>query len=111
MPPDALETIPSAATAATEISPLLGGEDISRAAEPSVPNGTHGEIERTARNGDAGVSRGGMPEVAAKMHLLLPAIGIGIYLCAVDQLLTVATYAKIGNDLNALNNISWIATA
>jgi hypothetical protein len=28
-----------------------------------------------------------------------------------DQLLTVATYAKIGNDLNALNNTSWIATA
>lgn len=28
-----------------------------------------------------------------------------------DQLLTVATYARIGNDLNALNNTSWIATA
>ncbi|KAI5465751.1 major facilitator superfamily [Mariannaea sp. PMI_226] len=30
---------------------------------------------------------------------------------AMDQLLTVATYAKIGNELNALNNTSWIATA
>jgi hypothetical protein len=30
---------------------------------------------------------------------------------AIDQLLTVATYAKIGNELNALNNTSWIATA
>lgn len=30
---------------------------------------------------------------------------------AIDQLLTVATYAKIGNELNALNSTSWIATA
>lgn len=28
-----------------------------------------------------------------------------------DQLLTIASYARIGNDLNALNNTSWIATA
>lgn len=30
---------------------------------------------------------------------------------AIDQLLTVATYAKIGNELNALNSTSWIATS
>ncbi|KAF5650528.1 multidrug resistance [Fusarium tjaetaba] len=35
---------------------------------------------------------------------------IKVYLAAADQLLTVATYAKIGNELNALNNTSWIAT-
>lgn len=34
-----------------------------------------------------------------------------VYLAAADQLLTVATYAKIGNELNTLNNTSWIATA
>uniref|UniRef100_A0A0D2XD05 Major facilitator superfamily (MFS) profile domain-containing protein n=1 Tax=Fusarium oxysporum (strain Fo5176) TaxID=660025 RepID=A0A0D2XD05_FUSOF len=34
-----------------------------------------------------------------------------VYLAAADQLLTVATYAKIGNELKALNNTSWIATA
>ena len=30
---------------------------------------------------------------------------------AMDQMLTVASYAKIGSDLNALNSTSWIATA
>lgn len=45
------------------------------------------------------------------MKLLMPAISIGVYLCAVDQLLAVATYAKIGSDLNALNSTSWVATA
>ena len=34
-----------------------------------------------------------------------------IFLVAVDQLLTIATYARIGSELNALNNTSWIATA
>ncbi|KAH7162580.1 major facilitator superfamily domain-containing protein [Dactylonectria estremocensis] len=34
-----------------------------------------------------------------------------IYMVAIDQLLTVATYTKIGNELNALNSTSWIATA
>lgn len=34
-----------------------------------------------------------------------------IFLVALDQLLTVTIYAKIGNELNALNNTSWIATA
>lgn len=45
------------------------------------------------------------------MKILVPAIGIGVYLCALDQLLAVATYARIGSDLNALNSTSWIATA
>ncbi|RGP75076.1 multidrug resistance [Fusarium longipes] len=46
-----------------------------------------------------------------KMNLVLAAVGIGVYLAAADQLITVATYAKIGSELHALNNTSWIATA
>ncbi|KAF5554591.1 multidrug resistance [Fusarium napiforme] len=46
-----------------------------------------------------------------KLHLVIAAVGIGVYLAAADQLLTVATYAMIGNELNALNNTSWITTA
>lgn len=34
-----------------------------------------------------------------------------LFLAALDQLLAIATYAKIGSDLKALNNTSWIATA
>ncbi|KAH7188729.1 major facilitator superfamily domain-containing protein [Fusarium flagelliforme] len=46
-----------------------------------------------------------------KMHLILASVGIGVYLAAADQLITVASYAKIGSELHALNNTSWIATA
>ncbi|PHH69768.1 hypothetical protein CDD82_7515 [Ophiocordyceps australis] len=55
--------------------------------------------------------QGAIPSMAHKMHLFVPAVGLGIYLVAIDQLLTVAAYAKIGNQLNALNNMSWIATS
>ncbi|PTB43201.1 hypothetical protein M441DRAFT_134330 [Trichoderma asperellum CBS 433.97] len=49
--------------------------------------------------------------MADKMHILLPAVGVGVFLVAVDQLLAVATYARIGSELKALNNTSWIATS
>ncbi|KAI8314515.1 Vacuolar membrane amino acid uptake transporter fnx2 [Colletotrichum sp. SAR11_59] len=96
--------LPNGASAPTETSPLL------RSTDPEPVNGNgNGAIQ----DGSAGRDdkRDGNPEMAKKMHLLLPAIGIGIYLCAVDQLLTVATYAKIGSELHALNNTSWLATA
>ncbi|KAF6837927.1 multidrug resistance protein fnx1 (MFS multidrug transporter) [Colletotrichum plurivorum] len=97
---------PSGAPAPTETSPLLRSPD----AEPVNDNGA---VETAQRNDGAARDdkRDGNPEMAKKMHVLLPAIGIGVYLCAVDQLLTVATYAKIGSELHALNNTSWLATA
>ncbi|KAI0128944.1 major facilitator superfamily domain-containing protein [Xylariales sp. AK1849] len=36
---------------------------------------------------------------------------LSIFLVAMDQTLTIASYGKIGSDLNALNNTSWIATS
>ncbi|WYZ40553.1 hypothetical protein EsH8_IV_000894 [Colletotrichum jinshuiense] len=92
---------PSSAPAPTETSPLLRNSD----SEVANGNGT------AAAAAAASDSRDGNPEMAKRMHLLLPAVGIGIYLCAVDQLLTVATYAKIGSELHALKNTSWLATA
>ncbi|EFQ28435.1 major facilitator superfamily transporter [Colletotrichum graminicola M1.001] len=94
----------------TETSPLLPNSD------SGVVN-DNGTLENGPANGvpavaqDANDNRDGNPEMAKKMHILLPAVGIGIYLCAVDQLLTVATYAKIGSELHALKNTSWLATA
>lgn len=88
----------SRASAPSETSPLLGdrnsGDAINGDAENGRLNGNHVQ-----------------EPVKAKLHLILPAVGIGVYMVAIDQLLTVATYAKIGNELNALNNTSWIATA
>ncbi|KAI3537808.1 major facilitator superfamily transporter [Colletotrichum filicis] len=99
----------------TETSPLLRNSD----SEAANGNGNGTVNTGGQQNGataadadtDAGKNRDGNPEMAKKMHFLLPAVGIGIYLCAVDQLLTVATYAKIGSELHALNYTSWLATS
>ncbi|KAF4627847.1 hypothetical protein G7Y89_g10304 [Cudoniella acicularis] len=53
----------------------------------------------------------GNSEMMARMHWLFPAISIGILLSSADQTLVVSSYARMGSDLNALNNTSWIATA
>ncbi|KAI0121987.1 MFS general substrate transporter [Daldinia grandis] len=45
------------------------------------------------------------------MKALLPALAIGIFMVAVDQTLTIASYGKMGSDLNALNSTSWISTS
>ncbi|ELQ44472.1 multidrug resistance protein fnx1 [Pyricularia oryzae Y34] len=77
---------------------------------PSIGGGGRGDANE---NGNGSASRGGSRPGGPppNMKLLMPAISIGVYLCAVDQLLAVATYAKIGSDLNALNSTSWVATA
>ncbi|PHH87017.1 hypothetical protein CDD83_9422 [Cordyceps sp. RAO-2017] len=86
------------AEAPTEASPLLA------AARKHLDRSSagHGHGSTLAHGGQA---------MATKMHLFIPAVGVGIYLVAVDQLLTVAAYAKIGNELNSLNNMSWVATS
>lgn len=64
--------------AVNETSSLLGQQPASK---PIVPNGpettTNGEAESQQQNGDT-VEREGMPEVAAKLRLLVPAVGIGV---------------------------------
>jgi MFS family permease len=49
--------------------------------------------------------------VRKRFPVILPAMAIGVYLSAADQTVIVASYGKIGSDLNALNKTSWIATA
>ncbi|KAH7170478.1 major facilitator superfamily domain-containing protein [Dactylonectria macrodidyma] len=73
-------------------------------------------LDRDVANGDAENGQGDehdteRPARVKNMHFIFPAVGLGIYMVAIDQLLTVATYTKIGNELNALNSTSWIATA
>lgn len=117
----------------TEESPLLGDADSGSSRSPaSVENARDCMLKGVDE------PRDGDPLMAKKMHLILPAVGVGvsfpvsvpvhyaacppdeahevdhglkIYLVAIDQLLAVATGTKIGNELNSLNNISWIATS
>ncbi|RCI13016.1 hypothetical protein L249_1097 [Ophiocordyceps polyrhachis-furcata BCC 54312] len=100
---------------ASERTPLLGktGFVSQTASLSSVENGIENDGIIADNDGDAcpAAAKQGNPEMAKKMHLLLPAVGIGIYLVAIDQLLAVAMYTKIGSDLNALNTTSWVATS
>lgn len=47
----------------------------------------------------------------AIMWGVMPALAIGVFLFAADQTIVVSTYGKIGSEMQALNNTSWIATA
>ncbi|KAG9741510.1 MFS multidrug transporter, partial [Aureobasidium melanogenum] len=53
----------------------------------------------------------GQPEMRKKMKIIFPALTIGVLLSAADQTIIVSSYGKIGSELKALNNVSWIATA
>ncbi|KAL7937642.1 major facilitator superfamily domain-containing protein [Trichoderma chlorosporum] len=94
---------PLVAAGPTETSPLLAQP------HPHSQDGVLGN-SNDVEDGSVDATPKKHP-MADKMHILLPAIGVGVYLVAVDQLLAVATYAKIGSELNTLNNTSWIATA
>ncbi|KAK2592306.1 hypothetical protein QQS21_009996 [Conoideocrella luteorostrata] len=111
----------AAASEPTETSSLLGDHEVHPTGGSGDVEGVaydaHGNVSTESNSGDdshhdnAVTDRNGIPATAAKMHLFLPAVGIGLYLAAVDQVLTTASYARIGSELNALNNISWVATS
>lgn len=105
---------------ANEASPLLGhhlvNEDYGSSAPASSSTTAIGDEETLGsstptENGGDEVTRDGLPDMAKKLPVLLSAMGIGMFLCALDQLLVVATYGKISSDLQALNRTSWVSTA
>jgi hypothetical protein len=51
------------------------------------------------------------PGIRKQVIWISPALGIGIFLSAIDQTIVASAYGEIGSDLKALNNTSWIATA
>lgn len=103
----------------TEASPLLGRDIDNHAASNGHNGGINGSSHAAAAgNGNdddddgAGGQAGHVPsKTTPKLHVLLPALAIGIFLSALDQTLIIATYAKMSSDLRALNRTSWISTA
>lgn len=74
-----------------ETAPLLGSRPTSSNGKPSpsvtvtaqdqqsrISAAENGRAGADEADGEAVVTREGLPEVAAKMHLLIPAIGIGV---------------------------------
>ncbi|KZZ96236.1 Major Facilitator Superfamily protein [Ascosphaera apis ARSEF 7405] len=50
-------------------------------------------------------------EAQKQLKYIIPAMSVGIFLSAIDQTIIVASYGKIGSDLDALNLTSWVATS
>ncbi|THX26654.1 MFS general substrate transporter [Aureobasidium pullulans] len=109
---------------ATEISPLLGKQgpkpiDPSDGIVPDsavtngvIPEGEDGgDLERQTSLEERQKQYEGQPEMRKKMKVIFPALTIGVLLSAADQTIIVSSYGKIGSELKALNNVSWIATA
>ncbi|KAF2972146.1 hypothetical protein GQX73_g1455 [Xylaria multiplex] len=107
-----------------EAAPLLGPRHHGTpgSSDKLVSHGAFSSrnVETSATDVENGSSRieagfnggsGDLPKPRANMAALLPALAIGILLVALDQTLTIATYGKIGSELQALNNTSWIATS
>ncbi|ATY60303.1 MFS multidrug [Cordyceps militaris] len=94
-------------------------------ASPSAPTALlrsrpHDGVDRdfssrrsASENEDCGSEEMGQvrKDLGNRTYVLLPSVAIGLLLAAMDQLITLAAYAKIGNDLNAMNSMSWIATS
>lgn len=51
------------------------------------------------------------PEARRRVMYAVPALAIGIFLSSADQTIVVASYGRIGSEMEALNKASWIATA
>ena len=117
--------------APTETSPLLGnghtsnGNTVEASDGGLLPNGAIAngknypqdedregdeEAQTPDANGEAAAQLTGMPDVRKRLKYILPVIGVGVFLSAMDQTIIVSSYGRIGSDLHALNNTSWIAT-
>ena len=102
----------STATDRTSLLTKLDPEPIDESSNSNneAPNEPRAENDYIP-DGDDNPLYEGNADVAKSMWILFPAVSIGIILSAADQTLVVTTYGKIGSDLKALNNTSWIATA
>lgn len=96
----------------SETSPLLAPRDDDDD-DRHDPEANAAAAPHSTSNGGApnGGKDDGVKDLGNRIYVLLPAVAIGLLLSAVDQLITLASYAKMGNDLDALDSVSWIATA
>ncbi|KAI0871200.1 MFS multidrug transporter [Hypoxylon argillaceum] len=117
-------SMPEAGTGpSAETAPLLGPPDatlkspIKEASKGISANSSNGgrtgaaDIENGSPHAVEAGANGTSSKPGVNMAALLPALAIGIFLVALDQTLTFATYGKIGSDLQALNSTSWVATS
>jgi hypothetical protein len=95
---------------------LPTGSGIESHAHASTPAKTIRNVQDSdaAREAETGQEAGqyeGLPEVRKQLKCIVPAISVGVFLVAADQTLVASSAGKIGSDLNALKNTSWVATS
>ena len=78
---------------------------------PGVPGDGDGDEEAGAGEAEENPLFEGNAEMIKRLPVLMPALAIGILLVSADQTLVVSSYGRIGSDLEALENTSWIATS
>ena len=74
-------------------------------AQPSDSIRTEGQTQ--SLDGTAPID----PAVYRGVMRAMPALAIGIFLASADQTIVVSSYGRIGSELKALNQTSWIATS
>ncbi|KAF8475684.1 putative MFS multidrug transporter [Kalaharituber pfeilii] len=107
----------------SESSPLLGtdpqaaynGQSAVHTA-PSKPTDSNGilnnDVESAAINGGSREQDPDVPTIpGVPLSMVIPAMAIGIFMSAMDNTIVVASYGRIGTELNELNRTSWISTA
>ncbi|KAI0448719.1 MFS multidrug transporter [Xylaria acuta] len=108
-----------------ETAPLLGPPN----ANPASPNGvaSHRTLAGSSSDARTGTSNiedglphvhaatngacGNSPKPTVKMAVVILPLSIGVFLVGLDNTVTIATYGKMGSDLQALSSTSWIATS
>ncbi|PTU20825.1 hypothetical protein P175DRAFT_0557513 [Aspergillus ochraceoroseus IBT 24754] len=85
-----------------ETSPLLGPQ--------SNGNASYSSIAQPGSEADPALAELGSSSSHNLAYIIL-AVSIGVFLSAADQTIIVASYGKIGSDLEALNLTSWVATS
>ncbi|TRX88697.1 hypothetical protein FHL15_010369 [Xylaria flabelliformis] len=113
-----------------ETAPLLRPSITNIDSESASAGASNIENSSPQVEAAANGASGDLPKPAVKMAILIPALSIGVrlpscdtwemvaykhqtqmFLVGLDNTLTVATYGKIGSDMQALNSTSWIATS
>jgi len=101
---------------------LAGSEPIIRYDDPITgPTSTNKPVNgnRASQDAECGNFSGDIPEQdpevptipGVNMAAVVSAIAIGIFLAAIDTTIVVASYGRVGTELNELNRTSWLSTA
>ncbi|KAI0180943.1 MFS general substrate transporter [Hypoxylon sp. FL1284] len=99
------------ASAASNAAQIQSNGTFQSSSEPDGHCEPAADVENGRTDPDGDAPKGHVPKLKVNMKALLPALAIGIFLVAMDQTLTIATYGKMGSDLRALNSTSWISTS